>query len=242
MDSYMLVTLSVIAIAVVGLVMLNKDFRGWVTDPFRLEQVVKNIDTKALMLQEELYTSHKKLDSLHAAVETYELLYKDYRLHKLIVESLDGATPDMLWAKDTEGKYMLTNKRIREDLLFSDNPEGKTDIELALARKKIVGDGNHTFGEVCADSDRVVLEKEAPLRFVEWGTISGNLVVLEVHKNVIKDPFGDVLGTCGIARDITAEYKELRDIASESTCESTRSRIIKVMDKYKFVKKDEIDA
>ena len=63
----------------------------------------------------------------------------------------------------------------------------------------------HTFGELCFNSDYVVLEHMKPMIFEEYGNIKGKLVYLEVHKAPLHDKNGKLIGTIGSGRDITAQ-------------------------------------
>lgn len=137
-----------------------------------------------------------------------EILLKELRKKDLIISSMIENLPDMLWFKDQNGKYMFANKAIRENLLFDDKPEGKTDLELAKAAKVKFGEREHTFGEMCGDSDKDALENDAVdgKRYVESGKIRGKMTHLEVHKSVVKLD-GEVIGVVGSSRDIT-EYRE----------------------------------
>ena len=137
-----------------------------------------------------------------------EFLLKELRKKDLIISSMIENLPDMLWFKDPNGKYMFANKAIRENLLFDDKPEGKTDIELAKVAKVKFGEREHTFGEMCGDSDKDALENDAVngKRYVESGKIKGKMTHLEVNKSVVKLD-GEVIGVVGSGRDIT-EYRE----------------------------------
>ena len=69
------------------------------------------------------------------------------------------------------------------------------------------GDREHTFGEVCGDSDKDVLENEyESKRYVESGKVKGKMLHLEVNKSVVKVD-GEIIGVVGSGRDIT-EYRE----------------------------------
>ena len=70
---------------------------------------------------------------------------------------------------------------------------------------KKVSDKWHTFGELCFNSDFVVLENMKPMIFEEYGNIKGELVYLEVHKAPLYDSLGQLIGTIGSGRDITAQ-------------------------------------
>ena len=151
-----------------------------------------------------------------------ELYKKD-----VIISAMIEKLPDMLWFKDVEGKYVYANKAIREGLLLDDNPEGKTDVELSYAAKEKYGDREHTFGEVCDDSDKDVLENEyESKRYVESGKVKGKMLHLEVHKSVVKVD-GEIIGVVGSGRDIT-EYRE----------ELIENAQIDVFEKNEYINKD----
>ncbi len=143
-----------------------------------------------------------------------QMLEKELQNKETLLNAVIECIPDMVWCKDTNGKYLLANKAIRDGLLFDDNPIGKTDVELSKAEKKRVGKDKHTFGEVCGNSDLIVLKTLKPERFLENGNVKGKNLELEVHKNVIRDKDGLVIGTVGTGRDIT-DYVEALDRTSE---------------------------
>lgn len=117
--------------------------------------------------------------------------------------------PDMLWAKDLEGYYLYANEAICNNLLMATPDEvlGKCDVFFATReRNKHPENKNwHTFGELCFNSDYVVLENMKPMKFKEYGNIRGELVYLEVHKAPLHDANGKLIGTIGSGRNITAQ-------------------------------------
>ncbi len=71
--------------------------------------------------------------------------------------------PDMLWVKDVNGIYLYANKAICEGLLMAKDtqePIGKNDIFFAMREREAHKDipNWHTFGELCFNSDQVVIE------------------------------------------------------------------------------------
>ena len=117
--------------------------------------------------------------------------------------------PDMLWAKDLEGNYLYANESICNNLLMATPNEvlGKCDVFFATReRNKYPENRNwHTFGELCFNSDTVVLENMKPMIFEEYGNIKGELVYLEVNKAPLHDSTGKLIGTIGSGRDITTQ-------------------------------------
>lgn len=136
-----------------------------------------------------------------------QLLLKELYKKDVIINAMIEKLPDMLWFKDVEGRYVYANKAIRENLLLDENPEGKTDLELSYAAKQEYGDREHTFGEVCGDSDKDVLENVYEgKKYVESGKVKGKMLHLEVNKGIVKVD-GEIIGVVGSGRDIT-EYRE----------------------------------
>ena len=129
-----------------------------------------------------------------------------YKLLRLLSDNL----PDMLWAKDVQGKYIFANKAICDNLLMAkdtEEPIGKNDVFFAYREREKHKHKKdwHTFGELCFNSDEIVLEKMKPMRFEEYGNVKGKLLHLEVHKAPFFDEEGRLLGTVGSGRDITEE-------------------------------------
>lgn len=131
------------------------------------------------------------------------------RENELLFNAMADNMTDMLWAKDIEGKYLFANKTIRNELLICDDedPIGKTDIYFAQKQKhigEILGVNDyHTFGEKCVASDKIVLETESTGRFEEFGNISGIFTILDVSKSPLYNKKGYIIGTVGMARNIT---------------------------------------
>ena len=156
-----------------------------------------------------------------------QLLLKELYKKDVIINAMIEKLPDMLWFKDVDGKYIYANKAIRENLLLDENPEGKTDLELSYAAKQEYGDREHTFGEVCGDSDKDVLENEyESKRYVESGKVKGKMLHLEVNKSIVKVD-GEIIGVVGSGRDIT-EYRE----------ELIENEQIDVFEKNEYLNKD----
>lgn len=136
-----------------------------------------------------------------------ELLLRELHKKDVVIKAMIEKLPDMLWFKDMDGKYVYANKAIRDGLLFDDKPEGKTDLELSLAAKERFGETEHTFGDICGDSDvDVKMNEYDGMRYVESGKIRGKMTHLEVNKSIVKID-GKPIGVVGSGRDIT-EYRE----------------------------------
>lgn len=177
-------------------------------------------------------------DLLIHSYDDFNIEHTKYGFNSL-VESIGNAVPDMMWAKDMDGKYLWANQQIIDGLLFSgslENTLGRTDAVMAQERIDVVGADMHTFGVVCGNSDFEILREEKPQRFLEFGLVTGKPMYLEVHKDVLRDRDGNVIGTVGTGRDITDEYfgyKEIKEKLHEGAdLEAIAEEIKKLMDKY----------
>nr|WP_321267948.1 PAS domain-containing sensor histidine kinase [uncultured Sulfurimonas sp.] len=134
-------------------------------------------------------------------------------LLKLLTQHL----PDMLWVKDLDGVYLYANKAVCDGLLMAkdiDEPIGKKDIFFAQREREAHNKNPewHTFGELCFNSDQVVIENNKAMKFEEYGNVKGELLYLEVYKAPFYDKDGNIVGTVGAGRDITAIKKIQLDL------------------------------
>ena len=129
---------------------------------------------------------------------------------RIILDSIGDAIPDMIWAKDENGRYVYANLSVRQHLLLIDNPIGMTDLDIAKINISKYGDG-YTFGQMCANSDDETIHRGHQMRFLEHGKVKGRVLYLEVFKNVMRDNSGNIIGTCGSGRDMTEYVQAYRD-------------------------------
>jgi PAS domain S-box-containing protein len=146
--------------------------------------------------------------AMELATENERKYRELYSFFKLMADNV----PDMIWAKDLEGKCIFANKATCEKLLHTrkgEDPIGKTDMYFALREKKKHPENKswHTFGELCGNSDEVVIRSEKPGRFEEFGYIRGKFLYLDVSKAPFLDENGLMIGTVGSARDVTESKK-----------------------------------
>jgi PAS domain S-box-containing protein len=136
--------------------------------------------------------------------ELSDLQEHDSELLRLLTRNL----PDMLWVKDMQGKYLYANQAICDGLLMAkdtNEPIGKTDVFFAERERDAHRDNPewHTFGELCFNSDLIVIENNQAMKFEEYGNVQGKMLYLEVYKAPFYDKDGNIIGTVGAGRDIT---------------------------------------
>lgn len=191
----------------------------------------------------------EQYESTRIAIEQYkkdleEEKKKREKEQNLFVSVLDNLD-DMVWAKDLNGCYIVANKSFREKFCYGiiwNELQGKTDIELALKFKKLVGEENHTFGEMCANSDVIIQESKLPQKFLEFGNIDGKLMKLVVNKSPIYDENDDLFAICGSGIDVTEWHTNMENavnhINNGCKCvdEEVKNDILMEINKFKFEK------
>jgi PAS domain S-box-containing protein len=129
-----------------------------------------------------------------------------------ILQAVIEATPDAIFVKDLEGRYLVVNAaaarflgRRAADII------GKNDLQLypeETARQFI-------------EDDHRVLADGGPLAFEGIATSETGTQAYLVTKGVYRDPSGQILGTFGISHDVT----ELRQ--ATETLEQTREALFR---------------
>ncbi len=149
----------------------------------------------------------RKEKKSHERIKENEKKYRE--LYSLFRTSIDNA-PDLIWAKNMKGEYIFANRAMCEKLLCAkntDEPVGKTDLFFA-ERERAAHPKNrewHTFGELCVNSDQIVIDSRQPNRFDEFGNIRGEYLHLDVYKSPVWGENGEMIGVFGSGRDITNE-------------------------------------
>lgn len=198
------------------------NIKKWWQNKVSISAEILEITTLLRCIDDKTCSIDKKLD------EEYKLIKDELALYKGMIDSVGMAVPDMIWLKDLNGRYMYANTAIRNGLLCHTNPMGLNDTELAQLAKQRYGEQNHTFGEKCANSDVITIERNAPSRFLENGKVRGRMLYLEVFKTPLYAG-SDLIGVCGVGRDIT-EYVEAYRKGKGRGCDGE----IDIFKKYEF--------
>jgi len=146
--------------------------------------------------QEELRTARDNLEK-RVAERTGELvavnqsLRETERRQKALLDNI----PDMAWLKDSNCNYIAANQPF--GLVCGLSPEefsGKTDFDIwpeALAERSRIEDMEVMHSRTAKRVEELITDAD------------GNVKWLETIKTPIVDEHGEVIGTTGIARDIT---------------------------------------
>jgi len=129
---------------------------------------------------------------------------------RMLLKSLVGAIPDLVWLKDPNGVYLSCNPAFSR---FFGAPEaeivGRTDYDFVAA----------DLADFFRAKDRDALAAGRPTKNDEWVTFAddGHRVLLETIKTPVSDRTGNLVGILGVARDVTATRRTEEALrASES--------------------------
>ncbi|MBN1487040.1 MAG: PAS domain-containing protein [Anaerolineae bacterium] len=159
-----------------------------------------SVEWRKTKLMQDLERNLKKRRETEAALrETYARL-----------QTLLQAIPDIVYFKDTQGRYQIINRAF-EKLVNAGEAEiiGRTDKEIA----------NHHFTGNTQESDQIVFEERCPHHIEEQFKDSQEC---ERYFDTIKAPIynsqGDLVGLVGVSRDIT-DRKHMEEDLRQRTLE-----------------------
>lgn len=203
-------------------------------NPCNMGDTIQQVNNSITKLETRFEKMNERFVKIESSLDTnIETIKEDLEFYKNMIDVIGDTIPDMLWLKDTNGVYHYANTEIRKNLLMCDDPLGHDDLYLSSKAKAHYGNDNHTFGEVCGNSDLIVLKNLKPQRFLESGKVRGKMMYLEVFKA----PFyvdDKLFGVCGSGRDMT-EYVEAFRKHNCSGC----SQMKDIFSKYEFGANDE---
>ena len=111
------------------------------------------------------------------------------------LRSMMDNLPHLTWLKDTEGRYLAMNRKFADFLRLADPGHGIGKTDLDLQPKE--------FAQKYRADDAEVMAGRRQIRVEERATDGDRGFWVETYKTPIIDAGGKVLGTTGIAIDIT---------------------------------------
>ena len=158
----------------------------------------------------------KLIDLLAQREDELNRRNKELERRNQLISAFMDCLPDLLWAKDLQGKYLWANAKHLEWLGATAFEEavGKTDVYFAEKNRKNQVEGFHTFGELCANSDAETLQRNCAFYAREFGNVRGVECQLMVSKAPMRDASGKVIGVVGSGQDITNRMQRGEQIIS----------------------------
>jgi PAS domain S-box-containing protein len=181
--------------------------------------------------EHEVLSIVRNITESKKSIERVEKSEEKHRKLQQLFRNMVDIMPDMLWAKDLDKNYIFVNQSICRNLLNAKDihePIGKNDMYFATRERESHPENPewHTFGEICRDSDAIVLKTMKTGQFDEYGNVKGRFLFLDVIKTPLKDELGQVIGVVGTARDVTA-YKDAEKKLIEAKIKAEESDKLK---------------
>lgn len=162
-----------------------------------------NVCSENYRYYDELWT--KPLDAKKIAFHFGTLVSRikkneDSCLTEKYLDTLIDSLPDLIWFKDARGAHLRVNKSFCEAV-------GKTKEDVQGRGHYYIWDiepDEYAKGEyVCLESEEIVLREKRNCLFDEIVKIKDSMRKFKTYKSPLFDRNGDVLGTVGVARDVT---------------------------------------
>ena len=197
--------------------------------PMKLLPFISRYNIKII----QLFSNNNYFD--YIPLKSWDKIFENnYKSNPLIINFLD-VVPDMVWVKDIDNNFIYVNKSVCKNLLLLSKEcvydKTSTTIAHELRSKGI----DYTFGELCCDSDEITKERNIPTLFYEYGNVNGKFMALRVLKSPIYDEHGILLGTIGVARDVTfhiISYKKIENLIINGEHEKASSEFLSYLQHF----------
>lgn len=136
------------------------------------------------------------------------ILKRKYRLSQICLDTLINNVPDLIWFKDRNGIHIKVNHEFCYTV-----GKAKQDIEGYDHYHvwNIDKEGYEKSEYVCLDTDSIVTQSKTPGVFDEKVEGQRGMRQLKTYKSPILDDGGELIGTVGVAQDVT----ELKNMDAE---------------------------
>ncbi len=197
-----------------------QSYRWWVAGGMALLVLLIVVVIRSLHLNRKLLQSKATMEmEIAERKRTEQALRESERKHQELyglLRLIGDNVPDLIWAKDMDGRFLFVNQAMCDKLLMCATPdEAVGNDDHFFSERERNAAYVHTFGQLCVDSDSIVKETMAPARFLEQGMVRSEPLILDVHKAPLLHESGRMIGTVGCGRDVTKE-KEIEKALRES--------------------------
>ncbi len=136
--------------------------------------------------------------------DTIKRVKQSERLLKIVID----ATPDLIFVKDTDYRYLLVNKSFAQAMnTTTEQMFGKNDLEVGLLKEQIFGDIEQGINGFRTDDKEALSGKILHNPYVPLTFADGNLHIFDTIKIPMYNESHSIFAMLGYSRDITERNK-----------------------------------
>jgi len=138
-----------------------------------------------------------------------EQLLTEIKSQHVLLRSIIDTTPDWIFIKDLNHRYLMTNHSYAKALHLSPSDfMGKDDLELGFPEELVKGNPEKGIRGFWTDDQLVISSGEVQIYPDDPATIDGVVHTFHTVKSPLKDASGQVWGVLAFARDITKDKQQ----------------------------------
>lgn len=145
--------------------------------------------------------------TLQQAMRHQEELLEQTEYSAQLLRGVIDATPDWIFVKNHNFRFMLTNKSFAEAI--GGTPEtviGKSDLDLGFPPEQVFGNPEAGIRGFRADDEQVLAGEAIYNPFDVATSADGSVHIFDTQKLPLRDPEGNIFGALGFCRDITERH------------------------------------
>ncbi|OGI02816.1 MAG: hypothetical protein A2Y25_03225 [Candidatus Melainabacteria bacterium GWF2_37_15] len=184
---------------IVASFVIARNIAGFIVKPIeRLTAVSKKLIKGDYNVKIDEPNSTIEINEFTEVYSKFVEIARNNQLSQEYIKAIIDNIPFMAWLKDKESKYIKVNEYYSKACnLPADDFSGKTDMDI----------WPKGLAEAYMKDDIEVIQSGKQKIIEEYVIVSGTKRLVETYKTPIYDKEGNIIGTAGIARDIT-ERKE----------------------------------
>lgn len=160
------------------------------------------------------------------AEEERDRLVAEAQRNSELFRSVIDATPDWIFIKDRDYRYVLANEGYAAALhLTPDDIVGKDDLELGFPEEMVFGDPEKSIRGFRTDDEEVLEEGRRITNSYDPAMIDGKVRIFDTIKLPLWDAEGEVWGVLGFARDVTEREALLSTIEQRNSQLQTAAEV-----------------
>jgi PAS domain S-box-containing protein len=130
------------------------------------------------------------------------------RERETLLRTIIDATPDWIFVKDSDHRYVLVNQGYANSLnLPVDSFIGKNDLDIGFPEEIVKGDPERGIRGFWADDQEIMTRGELKVIDIEPAVVDGEPRYLNTIKAPLKNAVGEVVGVVGFVHDITKQVQ-----------------------------------